>query len=94
MLLAGGDGTRLQSLTRMIEGDSRPKQFCRILENESLFAQTRGRINPLFQAGKVIAVVTKKHEELYSRELTDWPQRSVIYSRRTAEQVLRPNAFW
>ena len=78
MLLAGGDGSRLQSLTRLIEGDSRPKQFCRVLKNESLFTQTRRRISPLFQADKVIAVVTKKHEEFYSRELMDWPQRAVI----------------
>jgi len=63
MLLAGGDGARLQSPTRMIEGDSRPKQFCRVLENESLFAQTRRRISPLFQAYKAIAVVTKKHRK-------------------------------
>jgi mannose-1-phosphate guanylyltransferase len=73
ILLAGGDGTRLQSLTRMIEGDGRPKQFCRIIEDQSLFAQTRRRINPLFPAERVIAVVTKKHERFYSRELTDWP---------------------
>jgi len=26
-VLAGGDGTRLQSLTHKIEGDWRPKQF-------------------------------------------------------------------
>ena len=78
ILLAGGDGARLQSLTRMIEGDTRPKQFCRILEQESLFTQTRRRIGPLFHGGNVIAVVTKKHEEFYSRELNDWPQTTVI----------------
>jgi hypothetical protein len=31
VLLAGGDGVRLRDLTRRIEGDSRPKQFCRII---------------------------------------------------------------
>ena len=28
VILAGGDGTRLQRLTRLICGDDRPKQFC------------------------------------------------------------------
>ena len=28
VVLAGGDGTRLQSLTLKIAGDQRPKQFC------------------------------------------------------------------
>jgi len=27
IILAGGDGTRLQSMTRTITGDNRPKQF-------------------------------------------------------------------
>ena len=41
VLLAGGDGVRLRDLTRRIAGDSRPKQFCRIIGGQSLFRQTR-----------------------------------------------------
>lgn len=78
VLLAGGDGTRLQSLTTRIEGDARPKQFCRILGDQSLLTQTRRRISTLFDADRVIAVVTKKHERFYSPELNDWPQTAVI----------------
>jgi len=78
VLLAGGDGTRLQSLTTRIEGDTRPKQFCRILGDKSLLTQTRRRISPLFDPGRVIAVVTRKHERFYSRELHDLPQTAVV----------------
>lgn len=78
VLLAGGDGTRLQSLTKSIEGDTRPKQFCRILGDESLLAQTRRRISPMFHPGRIIAVVTKKHETFYSPELSDLPPAAVI----------------
>jgi len=46
---AGGDGTRLQSLTLEIEGDSRPKQFSRIYGGRSLLAHTRERLRPVFQ---------------------------------------------
>ena len=35
VLLAGGDGTRLQELTRRISGDKRPKQFCPLFEGKS-----------------------------------------------------------
>ncbi len=35
VILAGGDGSRLKSLTRMIVGDERPKHFCPILDNET-----------------------------------------------------------
>lgn len=78
VLLAGGDGTRLQSLTTRIEGDARPKQFCRILGHETLLTQTRRRISPLFDPARVIAVVTKKHERFYSRDLSDLPRTAVI----------------
>ena len=48
VVLAGGDGTRLQSLTRKIAGDSRPKQFCSIFGGESLITQTRARLESVF----------------------------------------------
>ena len=43
MILAGGDGARLRSLTRRIAGDERPKQFCRLLGEKTLLEQTRRR---------------------------------------------------
>ena len=78
VILAGGDGSRLQCLTRRIEGDTRPKQFCRLLGDESLLTQTRRRICPLLDAGKMITVVTKKHEPYYTAELTGLPPSAVV----------------
>lgn len=71
VLLAGGDGTRLQSLTARIEGDLRPKQFCRLLGGQTLLTQTRHRIRSVFGDDKIVTVVTKKHEPFYERELCD-----------------------
>src|SRR5580693_3174781 len=48
VLLAGCDGVRLRDLTRRIAGDSRPKQFCRIIGEVSLFRETCTRLDPLF----------------------------------------------
>jgi len=78
VLLAGGDGARLQSLTTRIEGDTRPKQFCRMLGDDSLLTQTRRRISPLFDANKMITVVTKKHAGFYSREFDGWPPTAFV----------------
>ncbi len=78
VLLAGGDGTRLQSLTTWIEGDERPKQFSRVFGNESLFRQSRRRISSLFDENRTIAVVTKKHESFFGPELSDLPKTSLI----------------
>ncbi|MFN7938321.1 MAG: sugar phosphate nucleotidyltransferase [Bryobacteraceae bacterium] len=78
MILAGGDGTRLQHLTARIEGDTRPKQFCRMFGEDSLLMQTRRRISPLVDDGNILTVVTKKHEPYYSRELSACPATHVV----------------
>lgn len=78
VLLAGGDGTRLQSLTELIEGDPRPKQFARVLGEESLLNQTRCRIRPLFGGDRTIVVVTKKHEVFYECQLSDLPRTALV----------------
>jgi mannose-1-phosphate guanylyltransferase len=43
LILAGGEGLRLRPLTRLITGDERPKQFCKILGSDTLLEQTRRR---------------------------------------------------
>ena len=70
IVLAGGDGTRLQDLTRKIDGDSRPKQFSRIFGNLSLLGHTRERLQRIFRDDEVLFVVTKDHRHLYTEELT------------------------
>jgi mannose-1-phosphate guanylyltransferase len=71
VVLAGGDGTRLQSLTQMICGDERPKQFCPVFGGKSLLAHTRQRLRPLFRSDHTLCVVTRTHEDFYRDELDD-----------------------
>ena len=71
ILLAGGDGTRLQSLTRKITGDVRPKQFCRLFGDRSLLGHTRNRLRPIFSDDRTVFVVTRDHETFYMEELAD-----------------------
>lgn len=78
VLLAGGDGRRLRPLTIGIEGDERPKQFCRILGERTLLADTRRRVAPLFDASRTITLVTKKHERYYRAALADAPEGTVL----------------
>jgi hypothetical protein len=47
VILAGGDGVRLRSLTRGITGDDRPKQFCRSLADISPALGTVGELPAL-----------------------------------------------
>jgi mannose-1-phosphate guanylyltransferase len=78
VMLAGGDGTRLQSLTLKIAGDSRPKQFCSIVGGESLLAQTRARIESLIHVDRELFVVTRAHESYYREELRDVDDSRII----------------
>lgn len=78
VLLAGGDGIRLRELTRRIAGDSRPKQFCRLIGGESLFRQTRARLEPLFRRDRQVFVLSRSHEPYYSDDLADTNASCVI----------------
>ncbi len=54
LVLAGGDGTRLQSLTHLIAGAPIPKQYCRILGPRSLLETVpSSRSNSVIDVGGV-----------------------------------------
>ena len=65
VILAGGDGTRLRSLTRAITGDERPKQFAPVIGGQTLLDQTRSRVRLSISEANTFVVVTKKHERFY-----------------------------
>ena len=74
VILAGGDGTRLQPLTHLACGDNRPKQFCPLLGGKTLLAHTRKRISRAIDPDRVLFVLTKKHEPFYRSELDCVPE--------------------
>ena len=65
VILAGGDGTRLQSMTRAITGDDRPKQFVPVVGGSTLLNQTRRRVALSIEPSRTSIVVTQKHRRFY-----------------------------
>ena len=65
VILAGGDGTRLQSMTRLITGDERPKQFAPVIGRSTLLDQTRQRVALSIEPDRTLIVVTRKHRRFY-----------------------------
>lgn len=65
VILAGGDGTRLQSMTRAIAGDNRPKQFVPVIGGSTLLDQTRRRVALSVNPAQTLIVVTQKHRRFY-----------------------------
>jgi mannose-1-phosphate guanylyltransferase len=78
VVLAGGDGTRLQPLTQLLSGDARPKQFCRLLARQTLLGATRSRLFHLVAPERTLYVVNAQHRPYYRDELADAGSRQVI----------------
>jgi mannose-1-phosphate guanylyltransferase len=90
IVLAGGDGKRLRSLTRFISGDDRPKQFCRLLGETTLLEQTRRRAQRSIPSEQTLFVVTRGHEDFYLPDLGPTVCRLVVQpgDRGTAPPIL------
>lgn len=91
VILAGGDGTRLRSLTRAIAGDDRPKQFCQIFGDETLLDKTRSRSAMRIAPENTLFSLTQTHERYYKRLLRNVPESNMIVqpeNRGTAPAIL------
>lgn len=78
VLLAGGDGTRLQSMTRAITGDNRPKQFVPVIGGSTLLDQTRRRVALSIPASRTLIVVTEKHRRFYEPLVNEVSSRLLL----------------
>lgn len=78
VILAGGDGTRLRPLTKLIAGDERPKQFCPLLGRMTLLELTRRRVALSLPFEQTLFVVTRKHERFYRTQLADIPPARLV----------------
>jgi mannose-1-phosphate guanylyltransferase len=78
LVLAGGDGTRLQDLTRRIAGAPIPKQYCRIAGSRSLLEETLARVDGLVPRARTVAIVNRAHVALARPQVRSLPDRNVI----------------
>jgi len=91
VILAGGDGTRLKSLTRHIAGDERPKQFCSVLGGGTLLEETRDRTALELPPERTLYVVNRAHENFYRPVLINKPTDDLVVqpgNRGTAPAIL------
>jgi len=91
VILAGGDGTRLKSLTRHIAGDERPKQFCSVLGHGTLLQETQGRAALELARERTLYVVNRVHESYYGPILSEESCANLVVqpsNRGTAPAIL------
>src|SRR5215468_3526103 len=85
LVLAGGDGTRLQGLTHLIAGAPIPKQYCRILGPGSLLETTLWRIAPLVSAERTLAIINREHLAIARSQLRSLATRNVLVQPRNLD---------
>jgi mannose-1-phosphate guanylyltransferase len=85
LVLAGGEGKRLQALTREIAGAPIPKQYCRITGDRSLLEATLARIEPLVPPERTLVVINRSHLGLALPQLRRLPHRNVLVQPENRE---------
>lgn len=96
IILAGGEGTRLRPLARVICGDERPKQYVPLLGPRSLLRQTLDRAARLVPTERTVVVAHRRHAAYLAAEFTGSPAPTTLLQpedRGTAAGVLYP-AHW
>jgi mannose-1-phosphate guanylyltransferase len=91
VILAGGSATRLMPLTRRITGRPIPKQFCPIIGESTLLAQTRRRVSLRISRHRTILELTRSHEDFYRDQLSALHDPNVLIqpdNRGTAAAIL------
>ena len=78
LVLAGGDGTRLQALTRVVTGAPIPKQYCRLAGDRSLLEATLARVEPRVGTERTLVVVNRNHLPLAGEQLGGVPAGNVF----------------
>jgi mannose-1-phosphate guanylyltransferase len=93
IILAGGEGSRLRSLTRRIAGKEIPKQFCPIFGAETLLEQTLRRVALKIDPNLTSIVLNRSHERFYAPILAGMTPRGLVVqpqNRGTAPAILYP----
>jgi len=85
VILAGGDGIRLQPLTHLISGAPIPKQYCRIIGDRSLLEETLARVAPLVRPERTLVIVNLGHLELARPQLAAVPASNVLAQPRNLD---------
>lgn len=97
VVLAGGDGRRLEPYVRRLRGDALPKQYVPLYGTQSLLERTFKRVERLVPPDRIMTVVTRNHLRYADacRQLGSRPTHTVIVqpqNRDTGPGLLLPLA--
>jgi mannose-1-phosphate guanylyltransferase len=92
VVLAGGDGDRVSSMTRDADGRVVPKQFWGCAGRPPMVRWALARARHIAPARRVLVVVTEQHRAFWERHVADVPRENILVqpaNRGTAAGVMR-----
>ena len=82
IVLAGGSGERLRSVTTTATGESIPKQFCRLGGRRSMLDMTLARARRIAADDRILVLVREDHRDWWQNELgAIRPEQVLVQSR-------------
>jgi mannose-1-phosphate guanylyltransferase len=93
LVLAGGEGSRLQGLTRNVHGVVVPKQFCSLQGGPSLLQEALQRAATVASTQRVSTVVAAQHRQWWTSMLGLVRPKNIFvqpHNRGTAHGILLP----
>lgn len=74
LIMAGGKGERFWPLST----DKKPKQFLKLLDEETMIQMTVKRLKPLIPIERVFVVTGQRYVELVKEQLPELPEKNII----------------
>jgi mannose-1-phosphate guanylyltransferase len=95
IVLAAGEGKRLEPLVRQLRGDSLPKQYVTFIGRRSMLEHTFARVEAIIPRERVFTVVSRAHQSYAAarRQLTGRAPGTVVEqpeNKETAAGILLP----
>ena len=93
IILAGGDGRRLQHFLKVQYGLESPKQFCALVGTRSMLQHTIDRARLVIPNERIVTVITRHHLTCAAGSLSDRPAGTLIVqpqNRETGPAILLP----
>src|SRR5262245_5485899 len=95
LILAAGDGRRLQHYVRQVRGEELPKQYVNFIGRRSMLEHTYNRVEKVIPPRQIVTVVSKQHlrHELVRQQLARRAVQNIIVqpeNKETGPGILLP----
>jgi mannose-1-phosphate guanylyltransferase len=95
IILAGGDGKRLQPYIQQLLGTDLPKQYVNFMGTRSMLEHTYSRVQTMISAERIFTVVAQDHlrRHVVRKQLSQRPSRTIVIqpvNRETGPGLLLP----